>query len=274
MNNLVKNEGGKLRVSGRLLHKECKVEQRFNDWMPKQIENVDAEEDSYDIVWLDKDSILFKEYASDDNIKQLTGMGYKQDYILDIELAKEICMVMGIAPRTNPETKKLSKQTRKYFIECEKQLKEIKTPKLTKEQQLQLTILNGTQEESLLALKEYQILITQPLIDVIDELSPLAEKYNIFMDAEGLTNIETFSQNLSIKGLGRNNMYKYFREKGYLKRDNKPYQYYIDNGWFKLRPSGHHMERGEIVQDYKTFLTTKGVNKTIDVLIKEGYINN
>lgn len=274
MNNLVKNEGGKLRVSGRLLHKECKVEKDFTDWIKQQIINVDAEEDLYDIVWIDKDSNLFKGVASDDNIKQLTGMGYKQDYILDIEIAKEICMVMGVAPRTNPETKKLSKQTRKYFIECEKQLKETKTPQLTKEEQLQLKILNGTQEESLLALKEYKITITQPLIDVIDELSPLAEKYNIFMDAEGLTNIETFSQNLSIKGLGRNNMYKYFREKGYLKRDNKPYQYYIDKGWFKLRPSGHHMERGEIVQDYKTFLTTKGVNKIIDVLIKEGYINN
>ena len=39
-------------------------------------------------------------------------------------------MVMGVAPRTNPETKRLSKQTRKYFIECEKKLQEQEQPKL------------------------------------------------------------------------------------------------------------------------------------------------
>ena len=34
-------------------------------------------------------------------------------------------MVVGVAPRANSETKKLSKQVRKYFIDCEKRLKTI-----------------------------------------------------------------------------------------------------------------------------------------------------
>ena len=48
-------------------------------------------------------------------------------------------MVVGVAPRTNAETKALSKKVRKYFIECEKQLKNSK-PQLTQEQYNVLTL--------------------------------------------------------------------------------------------------------------------------------------
>ena len=48
-------------------------------------------------------------------------------------------MVVGVAPRTNAETKALSKKVRKYFIECEKQLKNNK-PQLTQEQYNVLTL--------------------------------------------------------------------------------------------------------------------------------------
>lgn len=41
-------------------------------------------------------------------------------YDLTVELAKEICMVAGVAPRANKETKELSKKARQYFIQVEK----------------------------------------------------------------------------------------------------------------------------------------------------------
>ena len=47
---------------------------------------------------------------------------------MKLDIAKEICMVVGVAPRTNEETKKLSKQVRKYFIECERRLKQLQLP--------------------------------------------------------------------------------------------------------------------------------------------------
>lgn len=107
----------------------------------------------------------------------------------------------------------------------------------------------------------------------IEELSPLAQKYNIFIDTEGLTDVETFSKNLGIKRLGRNNMYKYLRDKGYLMKNNRPYQKHIDSKYFAIKPCGNHIVNEEIIQDYKTYITTKGVNKIIDELIKDGYIN-
>lgn len=113
----------------------------------------------------------------------------------------------------------------------------------------------------------------KPLENQIEELSPLAQKYNIFIDTEGLTDVETFSKNLGIKRLGRNNMYKYLRDKGYLMKNNRPYQKYIDNKYFTIKPCGNHIINEDVVQDYKTYITTKGVNKIIDELIKDRYIN-
>lgn len=113
----------------------------------------------------------------------------------------------------------------------------------------------------------------KPLENQIEELSPLAQKYNIFIDTEGLTDVETFSKNLGIKRLGRNNMYKYLRDKGYLMKNNRPYQKYIDNKYFTIKPCGNHIANEDVVQDYKTYITTKGVNKIIDELIKDRYIN-
>jgi len=55
------------------------------------------------------------------------------DYILTLDLAKEICMVTGVAPRTNKETKQLSKIVRTYFIIMEKALRNYKQWILTRE---------------------------------------------------------------------------------------------------------------------------------------------
>ena len=48
------------------------------------------------------------------------------EYALTIETAKEICMVVGIAPRTNEETRNLSKEYRKYLIKVEEEYRELK----------------------------------------------------------------------------------------------------------------------------------------------------
>lgn len=103
------NEKGVQCVSARELHEGLKVQQDFSDWIKKQLDNVNAIEEI--------DFTLLKRKSS--------GGRPSTEYILTTDIAKEICMVVGVAPRTNPETKELSKQFRIYFIECEKKLKEI-----------------------------------------------------------------------------------------------------------------------------------------------------
>ena len=117
------NEEGQHLVDGRELHEVLKVEKAFTTWMQTQLENIDAVEG--------EDFIPLKEES--------TGGRPSVNYILTLDTAKEICMVVGVAPRTNAETKALSKKVRKYFIECEKQLKNNK-PQLTQEQYNVLTL--------------------------------------------------------------------------------------------------------------------------------------
>ena len=140
---------------------------------------------------------------------------------------------------------------------------------------LLLQIYNGGQEGVIASKQLTEIEVqeaTTPLLKEIEELSPMAKKFELFIDTEGLIDITTFSKNLSIKMLGRNNMYKYLRDNKYLMKDNQPYQEYVANGMFVLKPSGHHIQNGEIVQDYKTYLTKKGINKLLDKITKDGYI--
>lgn len=158
------NDKGEQLVSGRELHEGLKIEKAFSTWIQTQLENVDAVENvDFTTIWSDS----FKEVVEfNGNVNSMTAKGYSVDYILTIDIAKEICMCVGVAPRTNEETKKLSKEYRKYFIECEKKLKEI-DPRAN----LLLAIYNGG-EEGVLASKQLTELevqkATKPLIEEIE----------------------------------------------------------------------------------------------------------
>lgn len=108
-------------VSGKDLYKGLKVQQDFSDWIKKQLKNVDAIENvDYHTFWYKVDDPFKKVVEFNGNINSMVRNRNQQDYILKLDIAKEICMVVGVAPRTNQETRVLSKQFRKYFIEVEK----------------------------------------------------------------------------------------------------------------------------------------------------------
>ena len=106
------NNEGKQLVSARELYKGLKVQKDFSDWIKNQLENVDAIEG--------KDFSTLKGKTSE------MGGRPSIEYALTIETAKEICMVVGIAPRTNEETRNLSKEYRKYLIKVEEEYRELK----------------------------------------------------------------------------------------------------------------------------------------------------
>lgn len=120
--------------------------------------------------------------------------------------------------------------------------------------------------------KQLVSLETKPLLEKIETIEPLADKYHIYLDVDGLTDIATFSKNLGVKSLGRNNMYKFLKENKYLMNDNNPYQKYVDQGIFLVKPNGKHIVNGENVQDFKTYVTKKGVDYLINKLKKDGKI--
>lgn len=132
MQDLIKvttNEEGQQLVSGRELHEVLGIQGDFTHWVKKQIQNVDAIENE------DFTKVVFKNELSK------TGQT-SHDYILTLDIAKEICMCVGVASRTSAKTKQLSKQVRKYFIECEKIAKQKAVPALSKEQTFVLDVFN------------------------------------------------------------------------------------------------------------------------------------
>ena len=112
----IKNDNGKQLVSGRELHEFLGVGRDFTTWIKGRISKYDfIENEDFTIVSL---------------IPQNGGASHggqnKLDYIISIDMAKELSMV---------ENNDKGKQARKYFIQCEKKLKEaeLKIENLTTE---------------------------------------------------------------------------------------------------------------------------------------------
>lgn len=197
-------------------------------------------------------------------------------------ISKRVLLNIGMLLRDSEVAKELRRRILDIVFDAEEGKGSIETitKEINEEEQLQMEIgkafvlgdLNKFAEATL-KLTELRNKRIVELENELEELSPLANKYNIFLDTNGLTDIEKFSKNLSINRMGRNKMYKYLRDKGFLMENNMPYQKYIDRKYFVVKPSGYHMVNGEKVQDYKTFLTSKGVNRIMDELIKDNILN-
>ena len=102
---VTQNENGELLVSARNLYKGLEITDRFSRWFERMCEYGFTENEDYTSV---KSSTVVNNGA----VKEL------QDYALKIDMAKEISMI---------QRNEKGKQIRKYFIECEKQLKDIST---------------------------------------------------------------------------------------------------------------------------------------------------
>ena len=170
----VKNEDGKLLVSLRELHEKLGIKTQFTKW-----------------------AIRMFEYGFEENIdyipvsqKRLTVQGNETtftDYIVTIDMAKEICMI---------QRSDIGKEFRKYFIECEKQLKEVvQKPLLSKEDELLISIAKATTKETqMIAVGEYgrykeeqvREKEVKPLQEENKILAPKADYTDRVLQAEGL----------------------------------------------------------------------------------------
>lgn len=102
---VTQNENGEQLVSARELHEFLGVKSRFNDWIKNRV-------DKYEFI----DGQDFTTLT-----KNLVNGGRETDYIITIDMAKELSMV---------ENNDKGKQARRYFIECEKQLKQFSQKRL------------------------------------------------------------------------------------------------------------------------------------------------
>lgn len=132
--NLVKvnqTENG-MSVDGRELHEFLEVGSRFNDWIRNRIDKYGfAENEDYRAV-----------------TKKLVSGGQQTDYELSIDMAKELCMV---------ENNEKGREARKYFIECEKRLKQSAIQPMTTAEVIAAIANQAVEQEKRLALMETRV---------------------------------------------------------------------------------------------------------------------
>ena len=148
-------------------------------------------------------------------------------------------------------------------------------PKLTERDNAILNIINSKDDlTKALAIREFENIVKEPLIEEIENLKELNNKLKTVIGKDGLIDVDTFSKTLNIKELGRNNMYKWLRENKYFMRNNKPYQHYINQGLFKLKSVGYRTNCiGEQIPLFKTYISIKGCGYLLDKLVNQGYID-
>lgn len=195
-----------------------------------------------------------------DSINSTKGKNGKI-YLLSESGYMTLCMFM----RTKIAKEKRQQFKREYFA-----MREVISSQEQLRNKLLLQLFSNDEVIVANAHKQLIELETKPLLEKIETIEPLADKYNIYLDVDGLTDVATFSKNLGVKGMGRNNMYEFLKDNNYLMNDNSPYQRYIDQGIFLVKPSGHHIVNGETIQDFKSYITKKGVDYLINKLKEDG----
>ena len=201
-------------------------------------------------LWISRHSELMDEYGitSVGKPTQVQNNGGIQvieliDYDLPMDLAKHICMMS--------KTEK-GKQMRQYFIDLEKAWN-------TPEQILAraLKVANET------------IANTQKQIEA---MKPKAEFFDAVADSKTAIQIGDVAKILGIKGMGRNNLFEFLRQKTVLGSDNVPYQRFVDSGYFRIIEQKYTVD-GEVRISIKTLVYQKGldwIRRMIDIEMKEG----
>lgn len=65
-------------------------------------------------------------------------------------------------------------------------------------------------------------------------MRPKADFYDRVTQGNDTIDLGEAAKVLNIPGMGRNNLFRFLREKGILMKSNVPYQEYLDRGYFKI----------------------------------------
>ncbi len=220
----IKKQDNDICVEGRELHEKLGVKTEYKKWFTRMCEYGFIENQDYVRV-----------------TQKCTTLGGEQNitnHIIKLDMAKEICMIQ----RTE-----IGKQFRQYFIECERRLKEQSQFKLP-----------TTYKEALLQLVE-KVEENEKLLLENQEMKPKAEFFEAVTNSKTAIQMSEVAKVLDM-GIGRNKLFEILRDNKILMQDNRPYQKYIDNGWFRVVEVKYTKQNGDTDINLKTLVYQKGVN--------------
>jgi len=105
----------------------------------------------------------------------------------------------------------------------------------------------------------------------VEELTPSANKWDNWISSKNIYTVHQASHVLGIKGMGLKNLFKYFRNNGFVSDKNLAYRQYQDQGLFRVKEIESVTRFGHKYKRFKTFLTPKGIDYFKERLISEGY---
>ena len=102
------------------------------------------------------------------------------------------------------------------------------------------------------------IVISQQTAE-IEEAKPKVEFYDVVADSRENLTVAKYAKLLCKDGanVGQNRLFAWFRENGYLRQNNEPYQQYIDAGYFYLLEYTMYIKGNPVIAT-KTLITGKG----------------
>lgn len=125
--------------------------------------------------------------------------------------------------------------------------------------------LGFTQENEKLSKRITEIDMTLSQENIMEKLNPKLSIAEKFTDSKGSYDMNIFSKILDIKGLGRNKLFEWLRNKEILMGNNLPYQKYMDNFKVIIVNNGNYTNS-------KTIIKPQGVEFLFKALIKDGKI--
>ena len=231
------NDEGKQLVSARELHEGLEVGKKFTDWIKNRINKYGFEEN--------EDYTIINEVSQNREGSRLVNRE-QTDYIITTDMAKELCMV---------ENNEQGRKYRKYFIECEKKLKQLQTPSYMIDDPIERAMA-WIEEQKQKKLLQQQNQKQQLLLE---EQQPKVEFYDDVAGSKDAVAMKEVAKVLGIKGMGRNKLFKFLRDRKILDRNNMPYQEYVDRGYFRVIEQRYNTNNGDIKITFTTLVYNKGI---------------
>ena len=127
--------------------------------------------------------------------------------------------------------------------------------------------------EALKLAYEQQLVIEEQKQQLI-EAEPKVEFYDTVTGSETTIDFGQAAKVLNYKGLGRNKLFQYLRDKDILMSNNTPYQRYVDAGYFRLIETTWNTPNNDSMVYLKTVIYQKGLDFLSKLIEKDGYIKN
>lgn len=236
-------------VNARDLHAFLEVKARFNDWIQRRIQEFDFVEGADFCSFLSESGT--KGFTQ--NLVKPQGGRPSKEYYVSLDMAKELSMV---------ERNEKGKQARRYFIQCEEELKNVKqNPALPDFTNPAIAARAWAEQYEKCLQLEQQVEEDKPLVEFAETIKKSDQDFLIRDAAKML-------------GVGVRYLFNYMRQDRWIMaKRSEPYAEKVHRGLMTVKVDNYESKDGESKQSITGYLTFKGLQSLHEKLKNIGKIS-